>query len=55
MYSHSVIAWLTSQQKGYTAFSFYSRLLLCRLQLHKLVDHSFQTVKHFVIAKDEHF
>ena len=30
-------------------------LLFRRLQLHKLVDHSFQAFKHFIITEDKHF
>ena len=29
-------------------------LLFCRLQLHKLMDHSFQSVEHDIIAEDKH-
>lgn len=40
---------------GLQRLSFCSSLLLRRLQLHELVNHSFQAFKHFVITKDEHF
>lgn len=55
LYSHSVIAWLTSQQEGCNAFAFCSSLLLRRLQLHELLNHSFQAFKHFFITEDKHF
>ena len=39
---------------GLQRLSFCSSLLLRRLQLHELVNHSFQAFKHFVIAEDKH-
>lgn len=55
LYSRSVTVRLTSQQGGFKTRRCCSPPpLLRRLQLHKLVDHSFQSVEHDIIAEDKH-
>lgn len=55
----SAISSLLSSQSGCSELLFVliyclNFLLFRRLQLHKLVDHSFQTVEHDIIAEDKH-